>query len=116
MSKRKEVYDQTKSKIPFDEFCREYFWHPAGDALRINQIGLQYFRMYIPCHQVDVIKKLDKSKMAGKHFIFLARFCRRPYYIGTNKIFFFDDEEAFLFKLCDGDIDNVKEVAPKKLK
>ncbi len=116
MSIRKEIYEESKSKLSFEDFCHLYFFHPVGDALRLNHEGFKALKLRLPCYEVDVIEKLDKRKMPGKHFIFLARFCRRPYYIGKNKITFFDEEEAFIFKLCDGDIENVKEVSPKKLK
>ena len=118
MNTRKDIYSQLKTQLTFEDFCKSVFWHPVGDHKRLSHDGFIFLksRLRDQCHEVDVFKKLDKSTMPGKHFIFLARFCRKPYYIGTNKIFFFDEEEAFLFKLCDGDIDNVKEVAPEKLK
>ncbi len=113
MSMRKEIFHSTNSdeQMSFEKFCKKNFWHPVGKALRLSDAGMKYLKTHLPCFEVDVVEKLDKSKMPGKHFIFLARYCKRPYYIGTNKIFFFDEEEAFIFKLCDGDIENVKEIS-----
>ena len=48
--------------------------------------------------------------MPSKHYVFLTRYCKAPYYIGMKSIVFFDEDEALIFKLCDGDIDNVKTV------
>lgn len=123
MSERQAIYDEIylrfKSSMEFKQFCGLYFFHPVGDALRLNHDGLLMLRNYMPEFIVDVLNPKNPGKnltLPGKHFIYLARFCRKPYYIGANEIIFFDEEEAFIFKLCDGDIENVKEIAPEKLK
>lgn len=120
--KRKNIFDEfleipkdpSFKVINFKEFCSTYFFHPGGDAIRLNYHGLNYLKQFLKCHTVECID-MKKQFMPAKHYVFLAKFCRRPYYIGENYITFFDEEEAFLFKLCDGDIDNVKEVSPNSL-
>lgn len=101
-------------------FCSNLFFHPGGEALRLCNDGVKFLEKYHTSHTIDIIEfqksGTNTSNMPSKHFVFLSRFCRKPYYIGMKKIIFFDEEEAFLFKLCDGDIDNVKTVAPEKLK
>ena len=116
MSERQKIFDKADTKMKFDSFCKEFFWHPVGDALRLSNTGLTYLKECIPYFEVEVLDKNNIKSMPGKHFIYLARFCRKPYYIGVREIVFFDEEEAFIFKLCDGDIENVREIAPEKLK
>lgn len=108
-------YLTNTSEYTYSQFCRDYFFHPVNESKRLNRNGLTFFRKFYPCYEVDVLEKIEKSQIPTKHYLFLARFCRKPYYIGTNKIVFFDEEEAFLFKMCDGDIDNVSKIAPERL-
>ena len=67
-------------------------------------------RKHYKHHIVEVLAGSDKREIPAKNYIFLARYCKAPYYIGTDKLVFFDEDEAFLFKLCDGDIENVDQV------
>ena len=115
MSKRQKYFDATSAgqKFTFDEWMRVTFFHPIGDALRLSNDGLKLFKKHFSYHIVD--SNSENMVRTSGHFIFLARFCRQPYHIGTKTITFFDEEEAFLFKLCDGDVDNVQAVAPEKL-
>ena len=111
-----------KGEHSFSKFCSKIFFHPGGSALRINNNGLEFLKTYYPHYIIEVNDNINSvaghntKGMPSKHYVFLTRFCRKPYYIGSKKIVFFDEEEAFLFKLCDGDIENVKAVAPEKLK
>ena len=116
MSGRQQYFDSTVSgqKYTYDEWMRVMFFHPIGDALRLSNDGLKLFKKHFPYHIVDSSNAETMIRTSG-HFIFLARFCRQPYHIGATTITFFDEEEAFLFKLCDGDVDNVQAVAPEKL-
>ncbi len=115
MSRRQKYFDLTVygQKYTYDEWMRVMFFHPIGDGLRLNNYGLVIFKKTFPYHIVD--SKPGQEKRTSGHYIFLARFCRQPYHIGTKTITFFDEEEAFLFKLCDGNVDNVQAVAPEKL-
>ncbi len=117
---RKEIYDDLKIRddeefkdINFNDFCRMMFWHPGTttSAKRLKSSGLTILKQYYPHFNVEVLDKKPKAEIPAKHYVFLAKYCKKPYYIGTNKIIFFDQEEAFIFKMCDGDIDNVKEVS-----
>lgn len=120
--KRKQIFDEflssmndlSRTNISFHEFCSTYFFHPSSDAIRLNFYGSNILSMSLKCYKVDVVGQ-KKSEIPFKHYHYLAKFCRKPYYIGENYIMFFDEEEAFLFKLCDGSIDNVKEVSPNSL-
>lgn len=106
----------------FYTFCVNTFFHPGGTALRLKNEGLAFLKNYYPHHIIEFDPKINKpvisstKYMPSKHYVFLTQFCRKPYYIGSKMIIFFDEEEAFLFKLCDGDINNVKAIAPEKLK
>lgn len=116
---RKEIYDELKMKdstivgMNLNDFCRITFWHPGTitNAKRLKSSGLTILKQYYPHFVVDVFDKKPKVDIPAKHYVFLAKFCKKPYYIGTNRIIFFDQEEAFIFKMCDGDVDNVKEVS-----
>lgn len=112
---RREYYTQIKDQNPnllknlnFSEFCRELYYHPVGEHKRLKQRGFMIFKSTYPHYVVKIIDGPDKSLMPSKHFIFLARYCKSPYYIGSDQIVFFDEQEAFVFKMCDGNIDNVK--------
>lgn len=120
---RKEIYDDLKIRdneefndINFNDFCRMTFWHPGTitNAKRLKSSGLTILKQYYPHFVVDVFDKKPKAEIPAKHYVFLAKFCKKPYYIGTNRIIFFDQEEAFIFKMCDGDVDNVKEVSAEE--
>ena len=112
---RQKIYDETGTPMTFKEFNEKIFFTLAGDGIRLSLDGLRFFKSKAhPIHVVDLTEA--RRAFPSKHFIFLARFCRKPYYIGTDNIYFLDEEEAFLFKMCDGDIENVKSVAPEKLK
>lgn len=115
-NQRQKYFDSTAKgqKTTYDKWMREVFFHPMGDGLRLGNAGLKLFKKHFSYHVVD--SNPGPGHRTSGHYIFLARFCREPYHIGSEAITFFDDEEAFLFKLCDGDVDNVKDVAPEKLK
>jgi len=98
----------------YSNFVKSYFFHPGGDALRLSSLGLKYLSQYYTCHTIDVLEKgHSRTRMPSKHYVFLGKYCKTPYYIDMYNIVFFDEETAFLFKLCDGDIDNVKSVTDK---
>lgn len=114
---REKYYEKSTNgqQLTYDEWIKNVFWFPTGDGMRLKFEGCKLLKKYFPHHIVESIAGDDKPR-TSKHLIFLARFCRQPYYIyGSEHIVFFDEEEAFIFKLCDGDIDNVEEVAPEKL-
>lgn len=115
MSIRQQVFDdvqtQVDEELDYKKFCREVFFHPGGESLRLNFKGSIFLSDYLPCHVVDIVDKTQSLKtMPSKHFVFLSKYSKLPYYMGKNSITFFDEDAAFLFKLCDGDIDNVKKV------
>ena len=114
-SERQKYFDSTAlgQKFTYDEWKKQVFFHPTGDGLRLSRDGLTIFKRHFPYHVVD--SKSETNGRTSGHYIFLARFCRKPYYIGLKRITFFDEEEAFLFKMCDGDVDNVKEISPERL-
>lgn len=116
---REKYYEKSLSVqgdlLDYDEWIKNVFWFPTGDGMRITFEGYQILSKHFPHYNIESDATAEKPRTA-KHFIFLARFCRQPYYIyGSDYIVFFDEEEAFIFKLCDGDIDNVEEVAPERL-
>lgn len=115
MNKRLAYYKEIdeKNQTPFNVWSNTTFYHPMGDGLRLSISGLIYLESLTTCY--DIESDPGSEPRPSKHYLFLARFCRKPYYIGLKKITFFDEEEAFLFKLCDGNIDNVQEVSPEKL-
>ena len=115
MSQRKAYFDEkvTDDTVTYEFWKPVIFFHPMGDGLRLSHQGVKALTKLDTAHVVDSVSA-DRER-PSKHYIFLARFCRKPYFIGKSKIIFFDEEEAFLFKLCDGDIDNVQEVAPERL-
>lgn len=115
---RKSIYKTLKEAWPnehmstYKEFCAGVFFHPGGKALRIRYDGVKTLSECYTQHVVDILDETQTKKhMVAKHFVFLTRYCNGPYYIGKNKIIFFDEDEAFIFKLCGGDIDNVKKVS-----
>lgn len=115
---RKSIYDDAKKlwedeeAPPYKKFCADFFFHPGGKALRLRSIGVKLLSSCYTPHIVEIMdKKQSRKKMPAKHFVFLTRYCKGPYYIGTHEIVFFEEDEAFIFKMCDGDIDNVKTVA-----
>lgn len=99
----------------YKTFSASFFFFPAGDKLRLNYEGLEFLKKIFEPFEVEVVDQKSKRQIPSKHYVFLAKFCRKPYYIGNRRIVFFDDEEAFLFKMCDGDIDNVQEISPERL-
>lgn len=115
MSERQKYFEKTAQgqKFTYNEWILAIFFHPMGDGLRLGGIGLKLFKKHFPYHIVE--SDPGPEHRTSGHYLFLAQFCRQPYHIGLKTITFFDEEEAFLFKLCDGNIDNVKDVAPEKL-
>jgi len=117
MSGERQKYFDLMSSSTFnlrsDEWMRNVFFHPIGDGLRLSNNGLKLFKTHFPYHTVE--SKPGPEHRTSGHYIFLARFCRKPYHIALDTIIFFDEEEAFLFKMCDGDVDNVKEISPERL-
>lgn len=106
-----EIQDKLNKNIDYREFCRSIFFHPGGKSLRLNFYGMNFLAKYLPCHVIEVLnKKQNKKTMPSKHYVFLGKYAKKPYYIGEHTITFFDEDAAFLFKLCDGDISNVKTV------
>lgn len=114
---RQEYYEKSSpgSSLTYDEWVKDVFWFPVGEEMRLKFDGFKLLKKHFPCHIIDQVAREEKP-IKSKHLIFLARFCRQPYYIyGSDHIAFFDEEEAFIFKLCDGDIDNVEQIAPERL-
>lgn len=114
MSQRRAYFDEkvTDDTVTYEFWSPVVFFHPMGDGLRLSNHGAKVLAKLDTAYEIDSVEERERP---AKHYLFLARFCRKPYFIGKSKIIFFDEEEAFLFKLCDGDIDNVQEVAPEKL-
>jgi len=115
MNVRQDVFDAVQSQIDLDidfkKLCAEIYFHPGGDTLRLSFKGLVFLSDYLPSNKVDVlIENQNRKTMPSKHYVFLTRYNKMPYYIGGKYITFFDEDAAFLFKMCDGDIENVKEV------
>ena len=120
MNPREKYFEEIGEQLSYNEWARYIFFYPTGDGLRLSIVGQTIMSIHYPSYTVDSKSEFDsvpgREVRKSKHYIFLARFCRKPYYISRDQIIFFDEEEAFLFKLCDGDIDNVQEVAPERLK
>lgn len=115
---RNDIYSALKEDYPneymstYKEFCAAVFFHPGGKALRLRFSGLDTLSKHYPHYDVEILDTTQNRKnMPSKHYVFLTRYCKAPYYIGMNTIVFFDEDEALIFKLCDGDIDNVETVA-----
>ena len=115
---RKNIYETLKEAWPnehmstYKEFCAGVFFQPGGKTLRLRSDGVKTLATCYTPHIVEVMDKTKtKKNMPSKHFVFLTRYCKGPYYIATHEIIFFDEDEAFIFKMCDGDIDNVKSVS-----
>lgn len=101
-----------KDRTAYKKFCANVFFQPGGNTLRLKTEGVTVLETYYTSHIVEIIDKTQtKKNMPAKHYVFLTRYCKGPYYIGSRSITFFDEDEAFIFKMCDGDIDNVKTVA-----
>ena len=116
--RRQQIYDNLPITAKgflgdrsYKTFCRETFWGPGGDSIRLKNNGLTYLKEYYTIHTVEVLGKLEKDNMPSKHFVYLSKYCKFPYYIGTNRVMFLNEEEAFIFKMVDGDIDNVKDIS-----
>ena len=114
---RQQIFDDVRKKSPsydkmsFKEFCASIFFHPGGKALRLRANGIAILKDFFPTFDVDIMdKEQSKKNMPSKHFVFLMKYCKAPYYIRNNGVIFLDEEEALIFKLCDGDIANVKNV------
>ena len=114
---RIDIYNELTEKHPRDyqstykEFCAIVFFHPGGKALRLRSNGLDILSKHYPHYDVEILDETrNRKNMPSKHYVFLTRYCKAPYYIGMNEITFFDEDEALIFKLCDGDIDNVETV------
>jgi hypothetical protein len=122
-NKRQRIYDtilesgrEPKGNLKdYNTFSSKFFFFPAGDKLRLNYEGLEFMKKIFKPFEVEVIDQKSKRQIPSKHYVYLAKFCRKPYYIGNHRIVFFDDEEAFLFKMCDGDVDVVQEISPERL-
>ena len=115
MESRKSLFEDLQEQhdlnISFRYFCILYCFHPGGESLRLNHKGIKFLSDFYPCHAIDVVdKNQSKKTMPSKHYVFLGKYCKMPYYIGEHHITVLDEDAAFLFKLCDGDIDNVKTV------
>lgn len=92
----------------YQDWCRQIWFHPAGKEIRLSSLGLALFREAQTMHTVRLSEK-DRRK--AKHYIFLSKYCKEPYYIDPEKVVFCDEHEAMVFKLCDGDFDNVNEIS-----
>ena len=96
----------------YKKFCANVFFHPGGKSLRLNYDGVKILNKCFASFKVDILDQTrSRERMPSKHFVFLTRYCKAPYYIGRQYITFFDEEEALVFKLCDGDIENVTSVS-----
>lgn len=110
---RKKIHEECGKNysLSYQEFCAMIFFQPGGTTLRLKSYGWEILSNHYPSHIVHIVdKSRTRDKMPSKHYVFLTRYCKAPYYIGLTAISFFDEEEAMVFKLCDGDIDNVKKI------
>lgn len=117
LSYRKAIYNyllridpDSFNEIPFEEFCRDCFYHPTGDEKRLRQYGCSLLRNYFPSYYVEWQENIVPEQLPSKHLYWLTKYCKQAYYIGRDKIIFFDEDDALIFKLCDSDMDIVKEV------
>jgi hypothetical protein len=88
----------------FGLWCRTVWFYPTGDQIRLNWFGVGLFSEMLPSYEVWIPEDRRKSK----HYLFLNRYCKEPYYIEPGKAVFFNENEAMVFKLCDGDLDNLE--------
>lgn len=100
-------YPDEMVMITYEDFCRDYFFAPGGDTLRLRGPGLDFFKKYFDSYEVSWHKEMKINQIPTKHVSWLASHCKSLYYIGTKHIVLFDQEEAFLFQLLDADIDDV---------
>lgn len=95
------------SAISFEDFCRDYFFCPGGDTLRLRHFGLKFFDQYFDSYDVSWQNEKVVDQISAGHVSWLANHCKSIYYIGSKKIVLFDADEAVLFQLLDADIDDV---------
>jgi hypothetical protein len=93
--------------IEFSDFCRDNFFCPSGDTIRLRKVGLTFFEKYFDNYPVSWHEEKKVDNISSKHLVWLAQHCKSLYYIGSKHIVLFDQEEAFLFQLLDADLDDV---------
>ncbi len=106
----KRIDPEEFTKIPFEEFCRDCFYHPAGDEKRLRQYGYMIFKKYFESYDIEWSDNIVPEQLPSKHLYWLTTECKQLYYIGRDKIVFFDKNDAIIFKLCDGDMDTIEKV------
>lgn len=87
-------------------WCKTVWFYPTGAQIRLNSLGLELFSQQLPHHTVLIPEDHRKAK----HYLFLSKYCREPYFIEPGRAVFFDEQEAMVFRLCDGDFDNFDEI------
>lgn len=109
MSQRQKYYQDFiahPEAVDYKTWCQTVWFYPTGEQLRLNSLGVELFSQKFTPYTVLV--PADRRK--AKHYLFLNRYCKKPYFIEAGKVIFFDEHEAMVFKLCDGDFDNVDEL------
>jgi len=106
---RLKYYNEFNPQKTYNEWVTDIFVSPIGNSLRLNYYGFLQFKKKYKYYIVNSPSNKDNPRKS-KHILFLTNYCKFPYYIGNNNIMFFDKEEALVFRLCDGDIDNVQKV------
>ena len=97
----------SNTDVTFDDFNIVNWYHPAGDGLRLNHMGFNLFSEAYTVYPADIVKSIRTSG----NILQLIRFCKHPYYIDTNKIYFTNSEECITYVLCDGDFDSIELVS-----
>ena len=113
-SYRKTLFNLMNRQFPiemasteYDDFCRDYFFCPGGDTLRLRHAGLKFFDQFFDSYDVSWQNEKVVDQIPAGHVSWLSNHCKSIYYIGSKKIVLFDADEAMLFQLLDADIDDV---------
>lgn len=96
----------TSSNIPVQQLStwqRRIWFNPVdNESLRLNLIGYQFLMDNVKLKGYEYTLK---SPLSSKNLIQLERYFQGPYYLFQNKkIIVFDETEASMLSLMDGDL------------
>lgn len=99
------------AELPITEFSKLYpqLWHnPVNDSsLRISFVG---FKMLTTDFQLKFYQFESEKPLVNRHLLILERFFPSPYFILNGKKFIvFEEQEATMLTLRDGDISSYLE-------
>lgn len=113
---RKAFWEELRNSYPdsplpelqdYKQFAKKIFFSTSGDGKRVRY---DFWKLFPDFDRHEVETPYMLKDFPPKFYLFLSKTCERPYYIGNHNIIFVDENEAFTFKLCDGDIDTWRAV------